>query len=136
MDCFPDDWPILEPAEHDLNAVAAFIAAFVVPDGFLPALPAGDARSYPFVFQRISEPVSIMAPVGQHPFCLRKAAQHGGGTGVIADRTSRDKHADRTALSIGNGMKLRVHAALRAPDQPPTPPFFTRRLEAVRWAFR
>src|SRR5690606_36322030 len=98
--------PVLEPAEHDLDAIAALVTAFVVPDGFLPALPAGDACLYPLVFQCISEPVGIVAPIGQHPLCLRQAAQHGSGSGVIADRACGDEHADRTALSIGYSMKL------------------------------
>jgi hypothetical protein len=33
-------------------------------------------------------------------------------------------------------MKLGVHAAFGAADQPPEIPFFTRRLDAVRCAFK
>ena len=128
--------PVFEPAEHGLDTVAALVATFIVADGFLPALPAGDVCLYLLVLQRISEPVGIIVPVGQHPLRLRQAAQHGSCTGGIADGASGDEHAYRTALSIGYGMKLRVHSTFRAPDQPPTLPFFTRRLEAVRWTFR
>ena len=48
----------------------------------------------------------------------------------------RHEQADRTPIRIGHGMKLGVHAAFRATDQSPEAPFFTRRLEAVRCAFR
>lgn len=39
-------------------------------------------------------------------------------------------------VDIGDGMQLGIHAALGASDQPATPPFFSRRLVAVRWALK
>jgi YD repeat-containing protein len=46
------------------------------------------------------------------------------------------EQADRSFVGIGHGVELGVHAAFRAPDQPPEAPFSTARLEAVRCAFR
>ena len=42
----------------------------------------------------------------------------------------------RAAVRIGDGMKLGVHPAFGAANQLPEIPIFTRRLAAVRWAFR
>jgi len=67
---------------------------------FLPFRP-GMHAFIPFVFQRISEPVGIIAPVGQHPLCLWQAAQHGSSPGVIANGASGEEHAGRAALRIG-----------------------------------
>lgn len=67
---------------------------------------------------------------------LRQAVQQGGGASVVADLARRHQQADRTPVCIGHGVKLGVHAAFGASDQPPETPFFTPRLEAVRCALR
>lgn len=54
----------------------------------------------------------------------------------IADLSRRHEKADSAAHGIGHSMKLGVHAAFRAPDQPIRTRFFTRRLDAVRWGLR
>ena len=81
-------------------------------------------------------PVGIIATVGQQPFGLGKFIKQGGSTGVIADLTGRNEEADRATIRIRDGMKLGVHAAFRASNQAARAPFFTRKLEAVRWALR
>ncbi len=55
---------------------------------------------------------------------------------VIAHLTGRYEETDRATTRIRYGMKLGVHAAFRASNQATRAPFFTRRLEAVRWALR
>lgn len=45
----------------DLVAMTASLAALVVFDGLATRLPARDAGLYPFVFQRISEPVCVIS---------------------------------------------------------------------------
>lgn len=52
-----DPPPVLQPAEHDLDPIAAFVAALVIFDLLGSGLPARDARLYPRVFQGFSEPV-------------------------------------------------------------------------------
>jgi hypothetical protein len=39
-------------------------------------------------------------------------------------------------VAIADGVQLGVHAALCPANQASTPPFFTPRLDAVRWALR
>ena len=64
------------------------------------------------VFQNISEPVSIIAPVGESLLCLRQAALHGRRSGEIAAWTSANEHADRAALSISYDV-MRVSTYIR-----------------------
>ena len=90
----------------------------------------------PLFFERISEPVSIIATICQQIISFRKRAQQSGRSGVIADLTRAEEEAQRLAIAIGQGMKLRVEATFRAADQALAPPFLSRRLDAVRWAFR
>ena len=131
-----DPAPVLEPADHDLDAVASFVAA-AVEAGFLPAaLSAKGANPYPLVFQPFSIPIGIIPPISQKPFCLWHVAQQGRSAGVIAHLACGHEELQRPSLGIGDGMELGVQAAFRALDGPSAPPFFTRRLEAVRCAFR
>jgi hypothetical protein len=53
-------------------------------------------------------------------------------SGVIADLPRRHEEADRTAIGVRDSMKLCVHAAFRAPDQPAKAPFFTTRYSQNR----
>src|SRR3546814_1921948 len=69
-----DPSPVLEAAEHDLDAVAAFVAALVVFDGLAAYFPARDAGRDALFLQGIAEPVGIIAPVGEHP--LRRSEEH------------------------------------------------------------
>jgi hypothetical protein len=132
--------PVLQSPEHDLDPVAAFVAAFVVLDGLSARLPVGDAGLYPLVFQRISEPVGDVAPVGQQLFRRGQAAEHGSCTSIVADRACGHVELDRATLRVGDGMQFCVHAALGPADQAASPivepPIFDRRLVAVRCAFR
>ncbi len=69
--------PVHEPPEHDLDAVATFVAALFMPDGFVARLPAGDAGVYPLVFQSFPEPISILAAISRQPLRLWQFAQPG-----------------------------------------------------------
>jgi len=72
--------------------------------------------AYPLVFQRFPEPVGVIAPARGH------------------------EELQRPAPGVGDGMRLGIQPAFRATDQTPAlvvgPPFFARRLGAVRCAFR
>ena len=78
------------------------------------------------------EPISIITPISQQEIRFGKRAEHSCSPGIIADLTCAEEEAQRLAIAIGQGMKLRVEAALRAADQALAPPFLSRRLDAVR----
>jgi len=77
-----------------------------------------------------------LPPVRQHPLSLWQIVEQGRRASVIADLACGDEEAQGPTIGIGDRLKLGVHAALGAPDQAPKIPFFTRRLEAVRCAFK
>ncbi len=115
---------VLQPPKHDLDPVAPFVAALVVFHGGLARFSARDAGLYPFVFQRISEPISVIAAICEQPICLRQFAHQGRCARVVADLPSRHEEIDRAANRVGDSMQLRVHPAFRASDQAATLPFF------------
>src|SRR3546814_6867239 len=82
------------------------------------------------------EPVGVIAAVAEQPLRLWEIVQQRGCTGVVADLPGGHEEAQGAAVRIGDGVKLRVHAAFGASDQPAKTPFLTRRLDAVRCAFR
>ena len=86
--------------------------------------------------QGIPEPVGVVAAVAEQPLRLWQIVQQRCCAGVIADLSGGHEEAERPAVGIGDSMQLRVHAALGAADQPSETPFLTRRLDAVRCAFR
>lgn len=73
-------------------------------------------RLIPLSFQCISEPVSIVAPVGQQAFRLRQAAEESGGPTVVTDLACGHDEADWSPIGIGEGVQLGVHAALGSTD--------------------
>ena len=95
-----------------------------------------DAGAYPFVFQRFSEPVGVIATIPEQPVDIRQAAEQCPRADVVADLSGSDEQVERTALTIADGMQLGVQAAFGSADQASTPPFFTPMLVAVRWALR
>ncbi|MPL96457.1 hypothetical protein SDC9_42638 [bioreactor metagenome] len=123
-------------AEHDLDAVASFVAPLVISDGLFAGLPTGDADLYPLVFQRFSEPVSVIASVGEQPPRLRQAAQQRRRASIIADLPGGHVEPDRPPLRIRDSVQLGVHATFGSSDLARSPPFLTRRLDAVRCALR
>ena len=89
------------------------------------------------------EPVALtgsIASVGQQPLRLWQAAQQSRRTRVIADLACCHVEPDRAAIGVGDGVQLGVHTAFGATDQAASlivgPPFFDRRLVAVRCALR
>ena len=74
---------------------------------------------------------SLSYPVRQQFPCLRQVAQQQGGSLVIAHLAFGEQQQDRSALAVGDGVQLRVQAALRAADTAGNIPFLSR-LAAVR----
>ncbi len=96
--------PILQPIEHELYPIAPFVAALVVLYRFLPLLPARDAGAHPFVFERLPEPIAIIATIPEQPIDIRQTAQRGPCSDVIADLPSCDEEVERMSLAVADGM--------------------------------
>ncbi len=64
----------------------------------------GDANLYPFVFQRVSQPIGIVSTIPQEPISLRQATQQRRCAGVVAHLSGRHEEPDRAARRIGDGM--------------------------------
>ena len=122
------------------NQVPCFIKLFVILSLLFSVLLWRDDRSHSLIRCLTKNVVGIIAPVGQQPLCLWQAAHQRRRAGVVADLACGHEEADRATIGIGDGMQLGVHAAFRAADQTATlvawPPFFDRRLVAVRCALR
>jgi len=114
---------MLQPAEHDLDPIATFVAALVAFYRFLALFPASDASAYPFDSQRFPEPISVISSVSEQPFDIRQAAQQGSGADVVADLPCRNEQVERTSPAVADGVQLGIHAALGSANQAATPPF-------------
>ncbi len=55
---------------------------------------------------------------------------------VVADLSGGNEEAPGLPVRITDGVQLGAHAAFGATDQPSEAPLLTRRLDAVRCAFR
>ena len=82
-----------------------------------------DARAYPFVFQRFSEPISITTSVAKQPIGLGQTTNHRPRASAITHLACGEEQVQRSTLAVANGVQLRVHAALGAAIQTVTPPF-------------
>lgn len=105
MDCFPDDWPVLYPAEHDLDAVAPLVSALVILDRRLALLPAGDAGPYPLVLQRLSQPVSIITAIAKQLPDVWQAAEQRPCADIIAHLSGCDEQIERSSLAVADGVR-------------------------------
>lgn len=92
---------------------------------------------YPFVFQRLPEPIGIIGP--GRPKARQQAAQKRGRSRMIGELTCCHQDPDRTAMGIGYSMRFGVQAAFGSAGQTAplvaSPRFFACRLVAVRCAF-
>jgi hypothetical protein len=65
-----DAAPVLQAAEHDLDATASPVAPLVVYDRFVARSAARDAGLDAFGFQSVPEPVGVAAAVAEQPLRL------------------------------------------------------------------
>ncbi len=107
----------LRTLEQCLDPVTAFAAAPGVLDALATRLPAQKNKEvYSFVVQDFSEQVGIVAPIGKEPLSRRQAAQKRHRAEIPTELASGHEEAERAALSISDGMRLGVHAALGSAD--------------------
>lgn len=81
--------PILDPAEHVLNAVSLLVECLVVVCRMLSLFARRDAGRNTLVFQSIAEPVCIVTAIGKQFTGLGQAVKQVPGTLVIAGLTFR-----------------------------------------------
>jgi len=62
--------PVLEAAEHALDAVALLVLVSVVVDVLLPVFTARDARLYAPFGEGMAEPIAVIATIGDQDIRL------------------------------------------------------------------
>ena len=114
--------PVFEPAEQDLDPVAAFVAALVMLHRRLALLAARDAGAYPLVFRRFAEPIGVVSARQSTSGRLSQGAR----TDVVADVSCRDEQVERTSLAIEDGMTFVFMPPMVRPIRRPRPRFDAR----------
>ncbi len=115
--------------------VSPLVSALVVLDRRLALLSPGDAGTYPFVFQRASEPIGVITAITEQPVYLWDTTEQSPSSDVITDLPGGNEQVERAPLAIIDGMQLCIHATFGSTDQAVTPPFLAAILVAVRCAF-
>ena len=77
--------PVLEPAEHALDAIALFVKLGVILDWLLAVLASGDARLDISCGQRLAEPIAVIATVGEECVGVRQCGQNPLSPAIVAD---------------------------------------------------
>ena len=98
--------PVLEPAEHALDAVALFVDVGVARDLHLSVRPSRDAWLDPEARQGLAEPIAVVALVGDEHLGVGQVDQHGRGTATVTDLTLGEKQYQGLALAVTNGVQL------------------------------
>jgi len=98
-----DTPPVLEAADHGLDAGPSLAAAPVVRDGFVAGLASGDAGLEALVLQGVPKPAGVVALVGQEPVGLWQAAQGGQSAGGVAGLAWHSGRPGSGVLSAGHG---------------------------------
>ena len=83
----------------------------------------GDTRRNPHVDQSVAEPVGIVAAVPEQRPGLWNGGQERPRPDVVRGLASREEHADRAPLRIGQDVQFGVQPTLCSPDQPSAPLF-------------
>jgi len=99
-----DPAPILQFAEHDLDAMALSVEGCVVGMLDFAVLSRRDARHSPTRSERGSEVVAVIATIGNEVFGLRQVTEHQTRSFVVAHLTLRQQQDDGTAFAVTNGM--------------------------------
>ena len=127
---------MLKLSEHDLDPVAAFLAASVALDALAARLSGRGAGPYTLVFQQASEPFSAVTAVRDHPLGNGQTFHYGRRAGAVTDLSSVLKNLmGPPAVSVMT-CNLVFMPSFVWPISQPYPPFFDRRLDIVRCALR
>ena len=130
-----DAAPVLEAAEHVLDAVTLAVEQLVVGQRGLAAFGGRDARGYAARGQRGAEAIAVVATIGEQFACWRQCGQHHRGAAVIAHLPFGEQQQEGPPLAVADGVQLGVQAAFGSPEATRKSPFWSR-LAAVRCALR
>ena len=123
--------PVFQAPEHVLDPVPLAIERLVVCDWRFAASGRWNAGLDALSDQGGSEPVAVIAPVGDQACGLWESIEDKACALVIAHLAFAQEQDDRLALIVANSVELGVQAAFRAPDKTGNIPFLSR-LAAVR----
>lgn len=129
-----DASPVLDPAEHVLDAVSLLVERFVVFGGMLALFARRDARGSLCLSGRCGTSRHRSRVSQQLPGFWQMVEQV-ACTLIIADLACGQEEQQRPPQPVGDSMQLGVQAAFGSSDTAGKSPFFSR-LAAVRWAFK
>lgn len=100
-----DAAPTLDPAEHDLDAVARAVEQSVVRDGPLATARRWNAGSDAPGFELGATAGTVVAVVGdQFPRSDREAGQHESGTAMVTGLAFGEQEYSGPTLSVAGGV--------------------------------
>ena len=126
-----DASPVFQAPEHVFDKVALAILPWVVSKGDLAVPLWRDTRFDAAFDQGAAKPVAVISPVPGEDFGSWQGGQKDPCPFVIAHLAFGQKQDQGFAVLIGDGVQLRVQAALGPADTAGNRPFF-KRLAAVR----
>ena len=99
--------PVLEPAEHDFDFVALFVAGFAKVRRMPPTFSRRDAGLNVLGFERISKLIAVIAFVADQRFrTLRQCGINQLCADMVACLARRQAHDQWSPLTVNGSMKL------------------------------
>ena len=126
--------PILDPAEHVLDAIALLVEDVVVVGRFFRFLRCGMQGERPFLAIRCGTSRRRIN-IRQQFLGFGQAVEQMPDTLTVAGLARGEEKQQRSAQPIDDGVQLGVQAAFCSSDAAGKSPLLSR-LAAVRWAFR
>jgi hypothetical protein len=111
---------VLHSPEHGLGLVTVRVKGCVMLDVQFAVLIGGGASGYPYVNQRVTQPVGIMAPIRWHD----SGRQQPCSTRKISGLTGARMYLVPADLAVTNRIQPGMSATLGAPDLPTAPRSF------------
>jgi hypothetical protein len=111
-----DASPVLEPAEHALDAIALLVEVCVVADWGFSVRPARDAGLDFEIGHGLAKPVAVIALVGDQNIGVRQVWLDGRGASIVADLALGEEQYQWLAVAVADRVQLGVQAAFGPSD--------------------
>lgn len=98
--------PVFQFGKHIFYFVAFFIEDGIVGDEVFPVFLGRDTSRNAFGFQRRSEPIGIIAAIGDHLFGLGELMKQHGCAFVVAHLSFGEQQGNGLAVSIAHGVQF------------------------------